>query len=483
MPQVELPAATAGGSHPGAALRSGMIAAARRTRLLSPLLTLGLLGAAPATRPAPPRYRLAVGQELTYAFTSTEDAAADPAKLPAAGRSTAVYRVVGRSPDGSGWHVVATLTGADSGQVDVSAFDLWPDGRQSAQTPMGTPANPAGEFPRLPPTADADHWDQPTAEGDEVFRPVPPTTQPAAPGTVAYAAESQSPLNGIYGVTDTETDTFDPARGLMVRSAGTLTQTYGTRLHQNWSRDLKADTVRPADEAARYGAQAAAALDAIRDYSRAMVTAVRAADPAAVAQAAVDRLTAARSAVTDPVLAGLITDAIAQHGDDLKDLAEERQARDALVGHPAPAFDLPDLAGVHHTLADQRGKVVVLDFWYRGCPWCMHDMPDMRALADADRGRPVAVLGMNNDVDPKDAAFVADFFHLPYPALLMMTAAPTSRPTAPTADAYHVQAFPTVVVVGPDGVVRDVFVGYTPTINADLKRTVDALLSAPRAAG
>ena len=30
---------------------------------------------------------------------------------------------------------------------------------------------------------------------------------------------------------------------------------------------------------------------------------------------------------------------------------------------PAPAFELPDLAGTTHRLADLRGKVVLLFFW------------------------------------------------------------------------------------------------------------------------
>jgi cytochrome oxidase Cu insertion factor (SCO1/SenC/PrrC family) len=30
---------------------------------------------------------------------------------------------------------------------------------------------------------------------------------------------------------------------------------------------------------------------------------------------------------------------------------------------PAPAFELPDLAGTTHRLADLRGKVVMLFFW------------------------------------------------------------------------------------------------------------------------
>ena len=33
------------------------------------------------------------------------------------------------------------------------------------------------------------------------------------------------------------------------------------------------------------------------------------------------------------------------------------------VGDQAPSFSLPDTAGVKHSIADWRGKVVVLTFW------------------------------------------------------------------------------------------------------------------------
>lgn len=37
---------------------------------------------------------------------------------------------------------------------------------------------------------------------------------------------------------------------------------------------------------------------------------------------------------------------------------------------PAPLFELPDLHGQSHRLADQLGHVVVLNFWSAECPWC-----------------------------------------------------------------------------------------------------------------
>ncbi len=39
------------------------------------------------------------------------------------------------------------------------------------------------------------------------------------------------------------------------------------------------------------------------------------------------------------------------------------------IGQPAPDFSLPDLQGQVHKLSQQRGRLVVLDFWSAECPW------------------------------------------------------------------------------------------------------------------
>jgi peroxiredoxin len=40
-------------------------------------------------------------------------------------------------------------------------------------------------------------------------------------------------------------------------------------------------------------------------------------------------------------------------------------------GDRAPDFSLSDLAGETHHLADERGRVVVLNFWSAVCPWSL----------------------------------------------------------------------------------------------------------------
>lgn len=39
------------------------------------------------------------------------------------------------------------------------------------------------------------------------------------------------------------------------------------------------------------------------------------------------------------------------------------------IGAPAPGFELDDLQGRRHRLAEMHGRVLVLNFWSAECPW------------------------------------------------------------------------------------------------------------------
>lgn len=53
----------------------------------------------------------------------------------------------------------------------------------------------------------------------------------------------------------------------------------------------------------------------------------------------------------------------------------------------APEFALPDKDGNHWRMSDQRGKVVVLNFWSITCQPCVEEMPTLIELADLLEGR------------------------------------------------------------------------------------------------
>ena len=116
----------------------------------------------------------------------------------------------------------------------------------------------------------------------------------------------------------------------------------------------------------------------------------------------------------------------------------------AVLDKPSPAWQTTDLSGGQRSIDGCRGKVVVLDFWYRGCGWCIRAMPQIKEVAAHHQGRPVEVLGMNTDDDEADARFVIDKLALNYPTLK----------AEGLPEKYGVRGYPTLVVIDQVGVVR-----------------------------
>ena len=48
-------------------------------------------------------------------------------------------------------------------------------------------------------------------------------------------------------------------------------------------------------------------------------------------------------------------------------------------------WEAKGIDGTVHRLSEYRGKVVVMDFWYRGCGWCMGAMPKIKRFGDFPR--------------------------------------------------------------------------------------------------
>jgi peroxiredoxin len=70
------------------------------------------------------------------------------------------------------------------------------------------------------------------------------------------------------------------------------------------------------------------------------------------------------------------------------------------IGSPAPEFELPDLAGVHHKLSEFRGKDLLLVFFSPKCGFCTKMAVDLAALpTEGANGRPIPVIVTNGDAD------------------------------------------------------------------------------------
>ena len=135
-----------------------------------------------------------------------------------------------------------------------------------------------------------------------------------------------------------------------------------------------------------------------------------------------------------------------------------------LVGQPAPALSLPDLDGKTQSLADQKGSVVVLDFWATWCVPCHLELPHLDAMYQKLSPSGLKMFAVDTNDDVSKAGPYARANHLSMPVLL------DADSTAATA--YKVDEQPETVVVNKDGTIANVFMGFTPDTEAKLEQAV-----------
>lgn len=88
-------------------------------------------------------------------------------------------------------------------------------------------------------------------------------------------------------------------------------------------------------------------------------------------------------------------------------LAIRRSSATIEAGAAAPAFTLETFDGESVTLADLRGKVVVLNFWASWCLPCAEEAADLERVWQDYRERGVVVLGVDyTDTRPAAAAYL-----------------------------------------------------------------------------
>lgn len=116
---------------------------------------------------------------------------------------------------------------------------------------------------------------------------------------------------------------------------------------------------------------------------------------------------------------------------------------------------LPALAGfvLEGDLPSFAGKVVVLDFWASWCGPCRASFPVLDALNKTYAGRGVVLVGVNLD---KDAAKMTAFLKAhPVSFAIVRDAGQKLVKEA------RINAMPTTLIVGRDGVIREIHSGFT----------------------
>jgi thiol-disulfide isomerase/thioredoxin len=104
---------------------------------------------------------------------------------------------------------------------------------------------------------------------------------------------------------------------------------------------------------------------------------------------------------------------------DFKRLAQGAMQKLVAEDHPTAAPNIPfvDAAGKPHTLAEFKGKAVVLNLWATWCAPCVEELPTLAKLAAASAGQPVVVIPVTVDRDEDKAnaeAFLGKHAPLPF---------------------------------------------------------------------
>jgi peroxiredoxin len=134
----------------------------------------------------------------------------------------------------------------------------------------------------------------------------------------------------------------------------------------------------------------------------------------------------------------------------------------------APDFTLRTLDGKNLRLGEQRGRVVLVNFWATWCGPCRQEMPHLNKLYDKYRSSGFMLLGVNVDEDTRNAVAVADKLGVRFPVL-------------PDADKrvsqkYDLRAMPSTVLIDRDGRVRHVHRGYQSGYEDTYDRQIRELL-------
>lgn len=130
------------------------------------------------------------------------------------------------------------------------------------------------------------------------------------------------------------------------------------------------------------------------------------------------------------------------------------QSADALVGKPAPAFELQGSDGKTHKLADFQGKIVVVVFHSLKCPWAVAYDPVLAKIAAGvpkskdEKAPQVVFLGVNSNKAESMEDIKAAHAKSPLPFVIL------KDPGNKIADAYHAKTTPHTYVIDGKGVVR-----------------------------
>ena len=138
-------------------------------------------------------------------------------------------------------------------------------------------------------------------------------------------------------------------------------------------------------------------------------------------------------------------------------------------GSPAPEWSLSALTGDTIRLADLKGKVVLLDFFYKSCAPCCAALPVLQSLHEKYKDKGFMMIGIDPIDDPEKDE-MADFLAkrgITYTILF------SERELS---DTYRVSGYPTLYFLDREGKIAKMHIGFGKGMEEELEADLLKLL-------
>ncbi len=137
------------------------------------------------------------------------------------------------------------------------------------------------------------------------------------------------------------------------------------------------------------------------------------------------------------------------------------------VGFFAPDFSMLSLDGKKISLSDITSDIIVLNFWFTGCPPCIEELPHLKALQENNNPEKLRVILLAADSQKNVERFINNLYRAPLVALDIDDAAKK----------YHVEKFPETFILNKKRIIIDKYEGYQAWSSPQLNKYFQSLFA------
>lgn len=153
----------------------------------------------------------------------------------------------------------------------------------------------------------------------------------------------------------------------------------------------------------------------------------------------------------------------------VKDYKHEKTVKPLGRGKRAPEWTLPTIAGDSISLADLRGKIVLIDFFYKSCAPCCAALPTLQRMHEKYKEQGVVVIGIDPYDDPVKAD-MADFIEkrsVGYTVVFSDRELPQK---------YRVTGYPTLFFINREGKIVKYHEGFSASMEEEIEKQIQKML-------